>query len=103
MSTLAEAVARMLAAQQLRAAQAQAERAGVQGGSLPTWGVSPVGRLLLLTCPRSGCQQEALVAPGWARGGYATRPCTFCFKAAKVPPQLRGAQPRHVVRKRRVR
>jgi hypothetical protein len=96
--TLTQAAARVLAVQRHRATMA--ERPPVDGGSLPTWLVAPAGKLLALTCPRKDCQQMALVAASWARGGYSTRPCTTCFRTAKVPAALR-TQPRHKVPRRR--
>lgn len=64
----------------------------VVGGSLPTWvvrkNVRPPG--LVIVCPRGDCGEKAIVAPDWGEGGYATRPCTYCFKTAKVPPRLRA-------------
>lgn len=79
----------------------------VVGGSLPTWLVAvlagplptPVGeRVLLIKCPRADCQQPALVTPNWAQGGYATRPCTYCFRTAKIPPRLRTGRGRKLKR-----
>lgn len=98
--TLTQAVARVLAVQRQRATEA--ERPPVQGGSLPTWAVVGAGGMLALTCPRADCKQMTLVAPSWARGGYSTRPCTYCFRTAKVPAELR-AHIRHTVRRRRSR
>lgn len=95
--TLTQAVARVLAVQRQRATEE--ERAPVQGGSLPTWAVVAAGKMLAVTCPRKDCQQMALVAPSWPRGGYSTRPCTYCFRTAKVPATLRHGA-RHVVRRR---
>lgn len=66
----------------------------VDGGSLPTWVVAREGYHLRITCPREDCQQTALVAASWPRGGYATRPCTYCFKTAKIPPRLRAGRRR---------
>ena len=62
----------------------------VEGGSLPTWVVKRtklVPDWLRLHCPR--CGGQAIVDPTWPVGGYATRPCTYCFAASKIPPRLR--------------
>jgi hypothetical protein len=62
----------------------------VEGGSLPTWvvGISPPKPGLTVCCP--SCQGEAQVTAAWPHGGYATRPCTYCWRTAKIPPRLRG-------------
>lgn len=60
----------------------------VEGGSLPTWVVKRESRYRLrIVCTR--CQGWAIVPTSWPVGGYATRPCTHCFAASKVPPRLR--------------
>lgn len=64
------------------------------GGSLPTWlvGVAPSRPGMRIICPR--CDRVALVDASWPVGGYATRPCPYCFRAAKIPPRLRGSRRR---------
>lgn len=66
----------------------------VQGGSLPTWlvGVAPSRPGMRIVCPH--CARVTLVDAQWPVGGYATRPCTYCFKTAKVPSRLRGRRRR---------
>jgi hypothetical protein len=65
----------------------------VEGGSLPTWLVKPESaHRLRITCTR--CQGWAIVPTSWGVGGYATRPCTHCFKTSKVPPRLRAGRRR---------
>ena len=78
----------------------QGEAPPVEGGSLPTWlvGVAPSRPGMRIICPR--CERVALVDPSWPRGGYATRPCTYCFKTAKIPPRLRGRSKRPTTNRR---
>jgi hypothetical protein len=71
--------------------------------SLPTWVArrASVGLMLLITCPRATCGRQAQVDLDWGEGGYATRPCPYCFRAATVPDELRNPKPaRRVVRRR---
>jgi transcription elongation factor Elf1 len=43
-------------------------------------------KALLITCPR--CDHEGIVSLAWKNSSeYGTRPCTYCFKTAKIPPK----------------
>jgi hypothetical protein len=54
---------------------------------LPEWEVRVSKKVipdwLWITCPR--CSERTIVAPDWGKGGYPTRPCTYCFAANKIP------------------
>lgn len=58
---------------------------------LPEWEVRPSRKLvpdwLWLICPN--CGGRAIVPPDWGVEGYASRPCTHCFKAARIPEAYR--------------
>lgn len=90
MTTLREAMERVRSLQRQR--KTTKEQPPVEGGSLPTWvvrGITTRPGGLVVQCPRQDCQQAFIVDPHWPRGGYATRPCPYCFKTAKLPPRLR--------------
>lgn len=55
-------------------------------------GVDPanpfLGDLTAVQCTR--CGEICFVFIGvWARGAYETRPCTYCWKASKIPEEVR--------------
>jgi hypothetical protein len=56
---------------------------------LPFWAAERVAGGWKITCPRRDCGHSALVDRSWPVGGYRTRPCTYCFKAATIPEELR--------------
>lgn len=45
---------------------------------------------LLIRCPRRDCRMYALVKLTWPEGGFPSRPCTYCFKANRIPGREPG-------------
>lgn len=56
---------------------------------LPFWVAVRVAGGYQITCPRKACGRRALVDKAWPKDGYGTRPCTYCFKTAVIPEELR--------------
>jgi hypothetical protein len=56
---------------------------------LPFWAAERVAGGYIITCPRRDCGRRLLVDKAWPVGGYRTRPCTYCFKAATIPDEIR--------------
>ena len=65
------------------------EGAAPQKWVLPFWGTSRVAGGYKIKCPRKACGHTALVDKSWPKDGYGTRPCTYCFKTAVIPEELR--------------
>jgi hypothetical protein len=57
--------------------------------TLPFWAAVRVAGGYKIKCPRKACGHSALVDKTWPTGGYRTRPCTYCFKTATIPEELR--------------
>jgi hypothetical protein len=79
----------------MRETQRISEGVGVAGAPtppkwvLPPWAAVRVAGGYMITCPRKACGRKALVDKAWPKDGYGTRPCTYCFKAAVIPEELR--------------
>lgn len=43
-----------------------------------------------LQCPQKDCRKKAVVSREWCDdNGYTARPCTYCFKAARIPEEIK--------------
>jgi hypothetical protein len=43
-------------------------------------------KVLLVTCPRTGCGGQFLIPLSWKRKNtYGTAPCPICFKTNRIP------------------